>query len=256
MKKGNKKFLIHLTSLFLLVSSAVQANEIKLALANSTCNVFKKVGILFSQNHDVTIEYICKSSGRLAKGLRGQAIVADIYVSANESWMNYAVKEGLVEQDKVTIPWGNTLIVAMPKSKSVKLDSLEDLKSEKIKTIMIGDPGTAPFGRYAKQSLKKANIWDDVKERIITKKHITLLSDTLATSDNGTVGLLFETNLNENLHVIHKIQPSLHEPIYYFMAPLKNQANKNNVNQFLQFLRTSRVKDLFLNAGFKLHKQE
>ena len=113
------------------------ANELTLAVANSTCNAIKKVGDLYQQqNENLSLKYICKSSGRLAKGLNGNSIEADIYISANKKWMDYMVAEELVSSDQVMNAWGNELVVATPLNSNITNFSWEDLASEKVEIIL------------------------------------------------------------------------------------------------------------------------
>jgi len=84
MKKKTKTYIILLLSfLLLIITSHSNADNLVIAAANSTCSTIKKIGALFEQQHAITINYICKSSGRLAKGINGKSIATDIYISAN-----------------------------------------------------------------------------------------------------------------------------------------------------------------------------
>ena len=205
---------------------------------------------LFEQKYPVSLNYHCKSSGRLAKGIKGKAIHADFYISANKKWMDEMIKSDLVDSSLVNSLWGNTLVVASSKDDPIQFDSWNDLTSEKVKSVMIGDPGTAPFGRYAKQALQATDIWDVVKNKIETRKHITLLADSLKKSSNGTVGILFKTNLNEQLKILYVVDKANHKPIRYYSAPMKESINANYAQHFSNFLNSDDVKKLFSNAGF------
>jgi len=236
-----------------LSATASHAQPITLAVANSTCDTIKQVGKRFSALHDAEIEYICKSSGRLAKGLRGHAIEADIYISANQHWMDYMVKGGQVRADKVTSPWGNRLVVSAPANSPLRIQRWSDLASEQISTILIGDPGTAPFGRYTKQALQRTGFWEQVKHKITTKKHITLLAETLAGSDDRTVGILFATNLNDRLQTLFPLDPAWHPPIRYYMAPIEGAAERPQTRQLLDFILGPEGREIFGNAGFHVN---
>ncbi|MCW8906848.1 MAG: molybdate ABC transporter substrate-binding protein [Sedimenticola sp.] len=230
--------------------TGVHAASITLAVANSTCNTIKQVGERFSARHPVEIDYICKSSGRLAKGLHGRAIEADIYISANRRWMEYMVKGGQISADKVTSPWGNRLVVSAPAASPLVMEQWSDLVGEGIHTILIGDPGTAPFGRYTKQALQRTGLWEQVKHKITTKKHITLLAETLARSDGRTVGILFSTNLNHRLQALFPVDPAWHPPIRYYMAPIDKSADRPETRQLLDFILGPEGREIFGNAGF------
>ena len=239
---------------FLLIPAYnANANELTLAVANSTCNAIKKVGALYQQQNDnLSLKYICKSSGRLAKGLNGNSIEADIYISANKKWMDYMVGQELVSTDQVINAWGNELVVATPLISNITNFSWEDLASEKVELILIGDPSTAPFGRYAKQSLTSSDLWELVKPKIQTKKHITLLAESLSEASPNTVGILFLSNVSESLRVINNIPSFMHNPIRYYLAPLKKVELQPQVVSFLNFIQEKPAQSIFLKDGFKI----
>lgn len=243
-------------SLFLLIATAffqmVQAGELKLALANSTCDAMEKAGNLYRANHPVKLTYICKSSGLLAKGLRGAALNADIFLSADQEWMNFAVENGLVASDRVLSPWGNALVVAAPKNSPLQQLDWQELDSDKVSAILIGDPSNAPFGRYAKEALEASGLWERVKDKIQTRKNIELLAESLASSSPSTVGILFKTNLTEKLRQLHAVNKSLHKPIRYYMAPLKASADHAEVVGFLKFMQSKAVRDIFQAEGYEM----
>lgn len=209
-----------------------------------------KAGDLYRANHPIQFTYLCKSSGLLAKGLRGGALNADIFISADREWMDFAVENGLVASDRVSSPWGNALVVATPKNSPMQRLDWQALASDKVTAILIGDPSTAPFGRHAKEALEATGLWDRVKHKVQTRKNIELLADSLATSSPTTVGILFKTNLTDQLRQLHTVKKDLHSPIHYYMAPLNASAGNAEVTAFLAFMRSKAVKDIFQAEGF------
>ena len=209
-----------------------------------------KVGDLYRANHPVRFSYLCKSSGLLAKGLRGGALNADIFVSADREWMDFAVENGLVASDRVSSQWGNALVVATPKNSPMQRLEWQELASDKVTAILIGDPSTAPFGRHAKEALEATGLWDRVKHKVQTRKNIELLAESLGTSSPSTVGILFKTNLTDQLRQLHTVKKDLHSPIHYYMAPLNASAGNAEVTAFLAFMRSRAVKDIFQAEGF------
>ncbi|MDP2961920.1 MAG: molybdate ABC transporter substrate-binding protein [Sulfurimicrobium sp.] len=252
MKHAFRRFLLISFGylIFAALFSIAQAGELKLALANSTCDAMEKVVDLYRANNPVKFTLSCKSSGLLAKGLRGGALNADIFVSADREWMDFVVESGLVSADRVFSPWGNSLVVAVPKNSPIQGLDWQELASDKITVILIGDPSTAPFGRYAKEALEASGLWERVKGKIQTRKNIELLAESLATSSASTAGILFKTNLTDQLRQLHSVRKSLHSPIRYYMAPLKASAGNAEVTGFLKFMQSNAVKDIFRAEGF------
>jgi molybdate transport system substrate-binding protein len=227
-----------------------RAGELTLAVANSTCNAMNRIGDAYRKKHPVKLTYLCKSSGLLAKGLAGGAIHADIYVSADREWMDFAVENKLVATDRISSPWGNELVVAIPKNSPLQRLDWQDLASDKITAILIGDPSTAPFGRYAKDALEASGLWDQVRHKIETRKNIELLAESLASSSPGTAGILFRTNMTDQLRQLHTVDKRLHKPIRYYMAPLNAAAGSAEIPAFLQFMQSKAARDIFRAEQF------
>lgn len=236
-----------------LMPASASADTITVAVANSTCSAMQKVGNLFEQRSGHHLNYQCKSSGLLAKGLKGGAISADIYVSASKEWMDFMVGAGLVGSEHVVSPWGNGLVVAVAKGSPLELSAWTELATPKVKTILIGDPGTAPFGRYAKEAMQHTGIWEKAKSKIITKKHITLLADTLAAAEGATVGIMFSSNTTASHRILHRVDETWHTPIRYYTAPLKNAADKAIVAEFLRFMQGKEANAIFAVEGFEIY---
>ena len=243
-------FLYILSLSIFCITVQAQAGSLTVAVANSTCNTIKKVSEIYTKKYGHTLSFICKSSGRLAKGLKGKAISADIYLSANRSWMDYMMQHDLVLEQDIISPWGNKLVVAVNKLSELDINDLSELATDKVKTILIGDPGTAPFGRYAKETLKKIKLWGKIKHKIVTKKHITLLAEALAIADSTTIGILYFSNTTKQHRVSYSINKSWHSEIKYYLAPLKSTSNIKLVTDYINFLQSQVSQEIFSNAGF------
>lgn len=230
--------------------SPARAGELTLALANSTCDAMHKVGDVYRASHPVQFNYLCKSSGLLGKGMRGGALKADLFVSADREWMDFAIEHGLVAPNQVTSPWSNILVVATAKNGPLQRLNWQGLASDQVTTIIIGDPSTAPFGRHAKEALEASGLWERVKHKIQTRKHVQLVAETLETASPGTVGILFKTNVTGGLRILHTVDKTLHQPIRYYVAPLKTSAGNPEAQAFFAFMQSKAVRDIFQAEGF------
>jgi molybdate transport system substrate-binding protein len=209
--------------------------------------------MLFEQHSGHKLKYLCKSSGLLAKGLRGGAIQADIYISASKHWMDFLVEEEVANPEQIVSPWGNELVVAVPRDSDLKMSEWPDLASDSVNTILIGDPGTAPFGRYAKQALQNTGLWEKVITKIVTKKHITLLADALSEADDKTVGILFVSNMTEKHRKLISVNAKWHTPIRYYVVPVGTTATKPATLELMKFLQESEVQRIFNAFGFSVY---
>lgn len=233
---------------------AARAGEITLAVANSTCEAMTRAGNLYRETVDRSVHFIyhCKSSGLLAKGLQGGALHADVFVSADRDWMDFVVEHRLVARRTVTSPWGNALVVAAPRTAALQQLDWEALASDQVTRILIGDPSNAPFGRRAKEALEASGLWDRVKHKIETRKHVQLVAESLAEAESGTVGILFKSSLTEPLRPLHRVDKRLHRPIRYYLAPLAASASNADVQAFVKFLQGPAARRIFLAEGFEV----
>jgi molybdate transport system substrate-binding protein len=245
-----KSALACLIGCAIAATGRAEETAITVAAADSTCAAVREVGKLFLERHRVRVDPVCKSSGRLAKGIAGGAISTDFFISANQEWMDELVATGHVSLAAVRSLWSNVLAVAAPRGGSLRIESLDDLAQPTVRRILIGDPGTAPFGRYTKQSLEQAGIWEKVLPRVTSRKNISLLVDSLAGADDGTVGILFASHLDDRIRVLATIPAPLHDPIRYFSAPLKAAEGKAPVAAFAAFVESAEAKEIFRKFGF------
>ena len=247
MVSFSRMFLI--LYLILLVPT-VSGAELELAIADSTCSVLKKVGKSFTQKHNIPLRFTCKSSGLLAKGLETGVIQADFFLSANKKWMESMVAAGLVSKQSVQTLWANKLIVVEPVGRTSRINSLNDLTSPDFTRIIIGDPSHAPFGRYAKTALQKAGIWSEIRNKIISRKYISLAIKSIQEGTPGTAGIIYRSGLDPTLRPLFTISSDLSGPIHYFSAPLITSESKKEMVSFLAFLESVESRKLFEEAGF------
>lgn len=236
---------------YLIMASNVIAGELHLALADSVCSVMKRAGAAFSAESSVSVQFTCKSSGLLAQGIRAGIIKADFFLSANKKWMDKMVTDGLVEQTQVESLWANELIVVGPSGINKNyLKSVNDLKDKDIKTIYIGEPSRAPFGRYAKNALKKAGLWQGLRDKIATRKNISLAIQSVAKGSGSTVGIIYHSGLDSSLEMLFTISQDLSGEILYYFAPLKASKDNADLKKFIKFIQGEKTARLFQKAGF------
>lgn len=258
VKKNIFNYEAVLLGLFIVFysSSTVYSSELTLALADSTCTVMQRAGAVFSHETGIKLNYVCKSSGLLAKGIKAGVIPADYFVSANKKWMDEVVKAGFAHPLAVRKGWKNTLVVAsgMACKDEFPLQILSDLNNSAVEKIVIGDPGTAPFGRYAKEALVNSGLWSQIKYKIVSRKKISLAIKTLHDSSHpGMVGFLYKTNVKVPLHICFEVPQNFYTAVYYFSCPLLRSQQKIEMERFISFIHGEEASMIFMNAGFGIN---
>src|SRR5213075_3289790 len=108
----------------------------------------------------ITVSYAASSA--LAKQIE-QGAPADVFISADIDWMDYAIsKKDINESTRVNL-LGNTIVPIAPKDSKVENVSIGagfDLaKLAGDGRIATGDVKSVPSGKYAKTALEKLGAW-------------------------------------------------------------------------------------------------
>ena len=132
--------------------------------------------------------------------------------------------------------------------------NLADLDTPAVEKIVIGDPGTAPFGRYAKEALGNSELWSRVKHKIVSRKKISLAIRTLEDSEHlAMVGFLYKTNVKDPLQILFAVPQEFYPEIYYFSGPLIRSQQKKEMTRFLSFINDEEARTIFSDAGFSIN---
>ena len=218
-----KKFLILILGLLLSVS--VFSKEIVVSAAASLKNCFEEIIPEYEKNSDDKIILNLGGSGTLRTQIEKGAVV-DIFISANQENVNMLIDRNIIKKENAYDFLSNVLIlVKSPYSKS-EIKSVEELKNSDV-YIAVGNPETAPVGKYTLQSLKNLGIFETLnQEKIIYDS---------------------DKNRMKNPIVAAEFPENSHDKIIYSLALLNN--NKETEN-FFEFLRRDETKKIFKKHGF------
>jgi molybdate transport system substrate-binding protein len=203
----------------------------------------------YEQKTETTIRINSASSGRLALQIEKGAPV-DLFISASTFWMNHLEKKESVDPTTRVDFLTNSLILAAPKDSP--LSSLEDLG--KAYRIVIGDYRFAPFGRYAKETLEAIGMWKEIQEHLILANNSSQAITWLITG-NVDAGFVYYSDyaaFKNQLKPVTLIPPSLHSPIHYWVAVVKNSPHKRDAISLERFLCSPKATLVFQEHGFSV----
>src|SRR5215471_15717269 len=96
-----------------------------------------------------------------------QGAPADVFVSADTDWMDYAINKKVINESTRVNLLGNSLVLIAPKdSKIDKVDIRPGFDLAKLAgdgRIATGDVNSVPVGKYAKMALEKLGVWQAVE---------------------------------------------------------------------------------------------
>ena len=251
-------------------NDAKPAVELQVFAANSLEKALPEVQALYTEQTGVTFaDTQFKASGDLVAQLEGGAS-ADILITASTGTMDKAVAGGFVAEGAATNMFVNDLVVVAGTDSTITISKLEDLASDAITSIAIGDPNVVPAGKYAVQALESAGLCttktaDDGTITVTYDKSIAnKINDgadkvgTVASYVNEgqcDVGLVYTSDLYryEGIKSVFTTPADSHKDILYPGAAIADSANADAAAEFLDFcLNNADAQKIWQEYGFEL----
>ncbi|WP_028022500.1 molybdate ABC transporter substrate-binding protein [Enterovibrio calviensis] len=241
-------FLFITASLFPQVSSAEE--RVLVFAASSMTTALNEIAQTYEQETDQAITISYASSSALARQLAYGA-PADIYISANEKWMEYAVSESAIDPETVS-PWVENELVVIAHHDLVGGVALT---ADAINTaignsrIAISDPNHVPAGIYAKQALLSLGLWRVIEDKLALSNSVRA---TLALVERGEAPLgvvyLSDALASSSVSVVADIPSDTHTAIVFPKAMTPNTSVK--AQRFFAYLDSQKAQSILQDNGF------
>jgi molybdate transport system substrate-binding protein len=194
------------------------------------------------------------SSATLAKQI-AEAAPADIFISADEAWMDDVAKKNLIKPETRKDLTGNTLVLVAAAGSGIKVDLS---KLTELATVLgeeklaAGDVKSVPAGKYAKAALEKLGLWASVESHLAMQENVRAALALVARGE-AKLGIVYGSDAvaEPKVQVVANFPETSHPPILY---PAAITATSTNVDAqtFLDFLRSKEGQLIFQKNGFTL----
>jgi molybdate transport system substrate-binding protein len=250
-KKSFYGVIVFCLAVFSQVGSS-QAKDILIFSAASLALPLQEIADIYSKNTPDRVRISFAASSTLARQL-SKGAPADIYISANQKWMDYLAKRVPIIASSKREIFSNALVLVAPVNSS---QHTSQLSAQSFKALLkdgrlaIGDPNHVPVGTYGKQALKTLNLWESAKGRLapLTNARAVLSFVERGETPAGIV-YLSDTFANEKVAIIFTFPPSSHDRISYWMARTRS-ANGPAAMRFFNILQAKAAKVVFKRYGF------
>lgn len=192
------------------------------------------------------------ASNALAKQLE-QGAPADIFMSADLDWMDYAASKSLIKPDTRVSLLANriALVAAKDSTAKIELKSGIDLTGALDSgRLAMGNVDSVPAGKYGKAALEKLGGWDKVKDKVAQADNVRAAL-LLVSRGEAPLGIVYTTDAAADpaVKVLATFPEDSHPPIIYPVAVTKDSANPD-AQAFLTYLRGPAAKAAFEKQGF------
>ena len=184
------------------------------------------------------------ASSALARQI-GQGAPADLFVSADEEWMNTLESQDLLRAGTRSDILTNRLVLVAKSGGTVR--RLGDLREAR---LALADPAAVPAGKYARAALESLGRWRAVGHKVVPAENVRA---ALALVERGeaALGVVYATDAiaSDAVEVLETFPENSHPPIRYPAAVLAG-ATHSDAAAFLAFLRADEARRIFEKHGF------
>ncbi|MEA9390537.1 molybdate ABC transporter substrate-binding protein [Acerihabitans sp. TG2] len=233
--------------------SASAADKVTVFAAASLTNAMQDIAKNYQHDHKVEIVTSFASSSTLARQIE-QGAPANLFISADQQWMNYAQnKQQIVTETRYTL-LGNELVLIAPKNstlKPFKIDKQTDwtalLDGHK---LAVGDPDHVPAGIYAKEALKSLGAWEQLAP-VMARANDVRAALALVVRQEVPLGIVYGSDAiaSQGVKVVATFPEDSHKPVEYPMALIKDNSTPA-AKAFYDYLKTPAAAAVFKQYGF------
>jgi len=194
------------------------------------------------------------SSGTLARQIQ-QGAPAQLFISADEKWMDRLAGQGLLvpasRKDLLT----NTLVLIAPADQAHPVTIKPGFDLARLLgsrgRLAVGDPDSVPAGIYAKQALIRLGVWAQVSSRLAPAANVKAAL-LLVERGEAPAGVVYRTDALNDPKVarVGAFPDSSHDPITYPIALIGKQTGTPQAVALLQFLEGTQARAIYAASGF------
>ena len=237
----------------LSVRSAVADATLVFAAASLT-DVLQEVIAAFEAETGYRVVPSFAASSTLAQQIVSGA-PANVFLSANERWMDYVEDAGLIRTGTRTDLLANRLVLIAPAGNAGAegFGTLADLPAHLGDgRLTLGDPDHVPAGLYARQTLEDLGLWPALEGRLAPTADVRRALFLVERSE-APFGIVYATDADASdlVETVAVLPEDGHAPIVYPAALLTGPDDPVAV-AFFDFLRGETAMCIFGAAGFSI----
>ena len=248
----------YLFALAILLGSAwspalAQDKSLTVFAAASMKNALDDIDAAYTAKTGIKIVVSYAASSALAKQIE-QGAPADVFVSADTDWMDYATaKKTINEATRVNL-LGNSIVLIAPKdSKIDKVTIGPGFDLSKLAgdgKIATGDVKAVPAGKYAKAALQTLGAWPAAEAKFAMADSVRAAL-TLVARNEAVLGIVYATDakVEPGVKIVGTFPADSHPAITYPVAATTTA--KAETADYLAFLRSSAAKTILEKYGFR-----
>lgn len=246
--------IIFVVTSFLWVDASARGKDTILVAAASNLQFAMDdiIRLFEKKNPAIKVEIVYGSSGNFFNQIMNGAPF-DLYCSADIKYPEELKKRGFGK--KVTVYAFGRMVVMTSADSGIEIQKLgiKSLLHPAVKKIAIANPAHAPYGRAAVAFLKRQNIYETLKGKLVLGENISQAAQFVESgaAEAGIIALSHAIKAKESGRVSYlEIPVATYPPIEQGFIILKRSKKYQMVKAFADFVLSREGKGVLLKHGF------
>jgi molybdate transport system substrate-binding protein len=237
---------------FTVAAASAEENGLTVFAAASMKNALDDIDAAYTARTGIKVVASYAASSVLAKQI-AQGAPADVFLSADTDWMDYAARQKSINGETRTNLLGNSIVLIAPKDSSiggVTIGQGFDLaKLAGNGRIATGDVSSVPVGKYAKAALDKLGAWEPAAPKFAMAESVRAAL-TLVARGEAVLGIVYATDakVEPAVKILGTFPADSHPAIIYPVAATTSAGA--GTAGYLGFLHSQAAKTIFEKYGF------
>jgi molybdate transport system substrate-binding protein len=252
----SRRYVVAAVLTVLMNTSSFAAEKINVFAASSLKNALDAVSASWKvdTNKDGVLSYA--ASNALAKQIEAGA-PADVFVSADLTWMQYLIDKNLISKGNDIQLLGNEIVLVAPKDSKIDLKIENGFKlADAVGNgkLAMANVDSVPAGKYGKAALEKLGVWASVEGKVAQTENVRAALKLVELGE-APLGIVYATDAKADAAVkmVGTFPSDSHPPIIY-PAGLVAASQNSDAAEFLKFLQSEKAKAIFEAQGFVVLK--
>jgi molybdate transport system substrate-binding protein len=229
--------------------------EVTVAAASDLTFAMNEIAASFEKETGCTVRVSAGSSGNFLTQIENGAPF-DVFFSADIAYPKKLEAEGLAAPGSTYLYAIGKIVLWARKDSNLDLgQGLAAVRDPSVQKISIANPAHAPYGRAAEEALRKAGIYDAVKDRLVLGENISQAAEFVE-SGNADVGILAlslaASPTMKDAGRYELVPENLYAPIEQGAVVLRAAPNPRAARLFFDYIKIPATAALLERFGFTL----
>lgn len=229
--------------------------ELTILAAASLTDVCNEIKVNYEATHEnVILHFSYGGSGALQTQIE-EGAPADIFISAATKQMTALDEQGLMDSDSIVQLLENKVVLVVPADSTEDITSFEDVASDKVTMVGLGEPASVPVGQYSEEIYSTLNLLEQVKAKANYGSDVRTVLTWVETGEVDC-GIVYATDAytTELVKIVAEAPEGSYKQVIYPAGVVNSTKHAEAAAEFMAYLQEKETLALFESYGFSALK--